>query len=96
MKIKVLSLVLTTTDGNDYIVEELQAKKCSWLEDTAWVERDGMWYLYDIRTGLWLMREYSKAFIEAQKQYVILTTTARRTLDKYKRQEQRFKELTSL
>ena len=96
MKIKILTLYFSSTDENDYIVEEVEAKKCKWLKDSAWVVKDGTWYLYDLRTGLWLMREDSKAFIEAQRNYIILTTTMRRQLDLYKRQEQRYKELTQL
>ena len=96
MKIKILTLVISSTDGNDYIVEEVEAEKNTWLEDTAWVNKDGTWYLYDLRTGLWLMREDSRAWIDAQRNYIILTTTMRRKLDLYKKQEQRFKEITSL
>ena len=96
MKIKVLALILSSTDGNDYIVEEHKAKKCSWLEDSAWVINNGQWYLYDLRTGLWIMREDSRAYIESQKNYIITLMEIRRKSALYQRRVKEFEEMKRL
>lgn len=96
MKIKILNLVISSTDGNDYIIKEVKATRCSWLEDSAWVINNGQWYLYDLRTGLWIMREDSRAYIESQKNYIITMMEVRRKSALYQRRVNMYKELTSV
>lgn len=93
MKVKIL--IYEDTD-HCFVIGEVLAEPCKDLEECAWVQSDGRWFIYDLKTGKALWSDDSRAFLESRMWELKTQLSFIRATDIYARRVKQFEEMKSL
>ena len=93
---KVKILARTLDSNGDYIIEEVKAEPCKQLTNCVWIQRDGTWFIYDVKTGRIFQQSDSRAYLEAHMNEYQRILEIERKSNIYQKRVQQFREMAGI